>query len=650
MSYTKRNFLYFIAIFLGLTAVSGSLVYRLYSLNFFGTVLCLLFAFSVFLIIVYFYRKSNKFSFDSNKNNNQKIDKEFPASKQKVNYLLFTIYCLLVVFCLWILWQHRVDGSINSPWNVVPAYFFVFYFFTALNLFFIVSKNFKFKLLAVSLFYFLSFSIALIVYKIGYGFDPFIHQATLELIDKQGFVNPKPFYYLGQYSLEIIFHRLSFIPIVWIDKFLVPFLASLFLPFFIYNFSARFLKEQRAWLLPLLFLVIPVSWFIVTTPQNLAYLFLIFTIFAGLTAQKKIDLAGVFIFALASLAIQPIAGIPAFFYAVLITLYQVNFKYRKIFSAGVIFLSSLSLPLAFYFVQARAGGSVVFNWRNFDYLKEFFLDFIPQIPGRENFVLNFIYFYAFNLKTIIIFLILFGLFLAYRRREIFGKFFLNLALAGSLIIAYVFSGFLAFDYLINYERADFLNRILIALVIVLSPFIAITFAWIGDRVWKQNLFVKSVSLLFLALLLTTSLYLIYPRQDRYEFSHIYAVGKNELDAVRWIEKTAEGKKYIVLANQQVSASALREFGFSRYLGQDEVYFYPIPTSSPLYEYYLKMVYEKPSQKNIQTAMDLAGVDLGYFVLNKYWTDFPKILAEAKFSADSWQEMGGGEIYIFEYRK
>ena len=50
------------------------------------------------------------------------------------------------------------------------------------------------------------------------------------------------------------------------------------------------------------------------------------------------------------------------------------------------------------------------------------------------------------------------------------------------------------------------------------------------------------------------------------------------------------------------------------------------------------------------AMDLAGVNEGYFVLNKYWRAFVKILAEAKLSASSWQAIDNGEVYVFKYEK
>jgi len=129
--------------------------------------------------------------------------------------------------------------------------------------------------------------------------------------------------------------------------------------------------------------------------------------------------------------------------------------------------------------------------------------------------------------------------------------------------------------------------------------------------------------------------------------------------VHWIANDADSD-YIVLANQQVSAAALREFGFKKYYKiQNEIdnrqstidiFYYPIPTGGRLYQYYLDMVYKKPAKETMAEVMDFAGVRQSYFVLNKYWWAFPKILAEAKLEADSWTEIGQGEIYIFKYLK
>ncbi|MCD4693784.1 hypothetical protein K8R62_00290, partial [bacterium] len=79
-----------------------------------------------------------------------------------------------------------------------------------------------------------------------------------------------------------------------------------------------------------------------------------------------------------------------------------------------------------------------------------------------------------------------------------------------------------------------------------------------------------------------------------------------------------------------------------------IYFYPIPTSGQLYQYYLDMVYKYPGRKTIEEAMNFTGVYEAYFVLNKYWWAFDKIKEEAKMEADSWKKIGNEDIYIFKY--
>jgi hypothetical protein len=150
-------------------------------------------------------------------------------------------------------------------------------------------------------------------------------------------------------------------------------------------------------------------------------------------------------------------------------------------------------------------------------------------------------------------------------------------------------------------------------------------------------------------MLTISLYISYPRYDKYFNSRGYSVGINDLNAVKLINQDAK-EPYIALADQQVSVAALKEFGFSNYYqtAAGLIYFYPIPTGGPLYQYYLDMVYKNPDQKTMQGALDLSGVKVGYLVVNKYWNESGKIINEAKLDADSFFNVNN-EVYIFKYK-
>jgi hypothetical protein len=127
----------------------------------------------------------------------------------------------------------------------------------------------------------------------------------------------------------------------------------------------------------------------------------------------------------------------------------------------------------------------------------------------------------------------------------------------------------------------------------------------------------------------------------------------DIETVHFIDNKQNGKKdYIVLTSQAVAATALQEFGFSRYLPtpEGEQYFYSIPTGGPLYQYFRKMVYEEPIKKYMVEAMDFAGVDTAYFVHTNYWAPAATIRDQAKIEADEWWELAGGRVWVYKYQK
>jgi len=529
---------------------------------------------------------------------------------------------------------------------VLPAYFFLLYALLTLVLIVSIYKNNNLSILLLSSHYFLSFGVALIVFRVGFGFDPFIHEATLNVIDKLGYILPKPLYYLGQYSLIIIIHKLSFIPIAWLNTFLVPFLSAVFLPFTIKKVLRAWFKDnKKIYLTIILLLIFPISFLTISTPQNFSYLLLLIIILLGLVCSHPRDLITLYVLSLAAITIHPLAGIPALLFTLAITIHHSNIKeiktnlYRIVFFFGV-----AALPLAFHFLErstlSTSSQTTNFVWPSIFSLPNTFL------PNSESIILNFVYFLAFNQKFIILAISTAGIIIAYKHREHCRIFGLYLLMSISLFLSYILTSLLPFNFLIFYERANFSNRILLISVLFLLPFILLALHGFVIRVLKNNKFIKTAWLILLVLLITTSLYLSYPRFDNYHNSHSYVTSQRDIDAVKWIDKSADDD-FVVLSNQQVSAAALHEFGFKKYYKQN-IFYYPIPTGAPLYQYYLDMVYNKPSYNTALMAMDLAGVDTAYFVLNKYWWAFPKILAEAKLEANSWQKFGNNEVYVFTY--
>jgi len=600
---------------LALLSVWGAIVYRFYALNQSGIILAVVLAIISYLIIVFIELKINKKPTQLIIKNRALDFKNSQNNFTLFNLLFLTLYLSFASFCFFYLFKGQTVDSVISPWQAVPNIFFVLYFIATSLLITHIYKNGSLSILLIIVHSFLSFVVAVIVFKLGYGFDNFIHEATLNLIDKNGVVNPKPFYYLGQYSLIIILHKLFFIPISVLNKFLVPVLAAVFLPLTaFYNLKQNSSEKRQILLVVIALLILPFSIFIVSTPQNLAYFFLAIIILLSLSCKDVICLITIYALVAAALLTQPIAGIPAIIFALILTIYHSDLqKFKKSLIAGCYIVAAIALPLAFALIEkigststttegANTSESILFGWPKF------------LIPGKENFLLNFVYLYGFNLKIIIVFIVAIGIFIAWRHRQEQKNTFLFLGMSLSLLVSYFICALLPLNFLISYERTDFLNRILIAAALFALPFILISFQAFISRALEQGTFLKITLLIFTSSLITASLYISYPRYDRYFNSRGYSVGQYDIAATKWIEENTKND-FIVLANQQVSAAALSQFGFKKYY-QDNIFYYPIPTSSPLYQYYLNMVYKAPTKKTMDEAMDLVDVNEAYFVLNK----------------------------------
>jgi len=640
----SNNSFDYLLLIISLTAIFSAGIYYIYALNWVSVVIVMV------LDIISFWLL-HKYLFESHHGLTETENiKEHKSYLNIASFWPYLAYFIFFGLSLYILQTSASDKALISPWQVVKPSFFVYYILSSLFLVFILLKS-KLsplgKLISLSAHYFLSFSVAAIVYKIGYGFDPFIHQATMELIDKKGFVLPKPFYYLGEYGLVVIFHKLSGVSIYILNKFLVPILAAIFLPLASYRLARQHNTSASRWLVPIFILGLTFSPFIATTPQNLSYLFLILTIIFGLTKESLI---WPLTLALATLAIHPLTGIPALCWWLVLVLnrYSVTLKIKTfhILRTFLFIFSSLILPLALFISGGSDIKKIAFDF-NFiiDPIKNLFVSL--NSAGQENWLLNLTYFFSYNYNLWLILIMAASLIIYYRQKEkqIFKSLiFINL----SLVVAYLISSQILFTDLIDYEQTNFASRLLILITIFFIPFIISELQKIITLILAQKKPVKIIWLISGLTLITMSLYISYPRIDKYFNSRGYSTGINDVAAVKIIDKDASGP-YIVLANQQVSVAALKELGFDHYYETKSgpIFFYPIPTGGQLYQYYLDMVYKKPSQETMASARALTGVKESYLIVNIYWFQSDRIINEAKLTAKSWQSINN-QVYIFKY--
>ncbi len=632
-----------ILIFISLISIWGSLIYYIYSLNNIGFFVSL-------VATIYSYSIIDQKILSNNSTPTKLILTFFKDPIiyyfKKIKSLPYLTILLLFIYLFIVIFTNKISSSIISVWDILPNQFFLI--FIIITIITVIYTRKKTQISLLVLIYLFCFSINALVYKINYGFDPFIHEAAVSTILKNGQIDPKSPYYIGAYALEIFIFKLSPFSLNFINKSLVPILAAFFIPISLLKLT-NLLNLSKHNLIILALLSLPFSYFTFTTPQSLAYLYLILLIIYSLIHQatnKKKDLLTAYLLSFATILTHPIAGVPALLFVIL--LYNKATKDKKIVSYASYLLLLISLPTLFYLNNSATPLSINVS-AALQNLKNTFTSI--NFPYKEGPILNFVYFFSSIIPWLIVLLAIFGITISKQKKYNIPKLYLNFSII--LFGSYLLVSSLDFSFLINYERSNYASRILLISSFFLLPYLLLAITRIINKIFKEDLFIKLTFILFLAMLVTASLYISYPRRDNYHNSRGYSTSQYDIDAVNWIYKNSKGKDFIVLANQQVSAASLHEYGFYKYYkinNKEQLFYYPIPTGGKLYEYYLDMVYKEPSKTTIKKAMTLANVNLGYFVLNKYWWAFDKIANEAKLEADFYKTFGNNDVIVFKYKK
>ncbi|MFH1188113.1 MAG: hypothetical protein V1688_04645 [bacterium] len=653
------------------------------------------------------------------------------AHRTKANLIFLTLIsiCLISTATLiYILISNSTLLSIRTPWEVAPKYFFAIFFINTLSLIAILLnkkklKTINYKLILTSIYLFLFFGVAYFIYKLGYGFDPFIHRAALDVILKTGTIAPKPFYYIGEYSLIFYLAKLIGANINILEKILVPFFAAVFLPAVLYYYLNKKFQSDNNWLVILSLFIMPFSFLILTTPQNLANLFLIILIIFSLNylqEDKSVPALGspsgdfngadlipalqssadwrrycggvacsagvsqertpaqmrennkyknpekklntfLILNALAIFFIHPISGVPAFLFLALLFLWRKiqNTKYKiQNTIYGKLFLAIACLGLTAFPLLWLANSilspqtAITINPKILDgviiYLQNLKLLSFGN-SGQFKIILNTVYFFYFNLPIILAGIFIFSLKKIYQEKKI-KKYLPYLILFFIFFFNYlILKIFINFGFLINYERDDYTNRVLQIACLFLIPFFLFFIGNFWQKIKLKKFKMRYFLILALSICLCASLYLSYPRHDNFASSNGFNTSKYDIMAVDYIEQNSKND-FIVLANQQVSAAALQEFGFKKYYdtSKGKLFYYPIPTGNALYQYYLEMVNKKPTKETMENAMKLAGVKEGYFIVNKYWWESGRIIDLAKLVADEYVVIGDDDVYVFKF--
>jgi hypothetical protein len=629
----KQKILLSTLYFLSIIVVPLSVIYFLSQIN--DLVIGLWLVLFNLLLTAFYFKKKTKIDFKL-----QKI--KFDLKKS----IVVVIYLLLAVVGFYILQKSATTEAIRSPWEVVSKYFFVVYLAMSFVLIFawsFLDKTIKITLSFVHLL--LTFSVVNIIYTLGFGYDPFIHQATEKYISENGFILPKKLYYNGQYVLVVLLHKLSLLPVVTIDRNLLPFLASFLLPL---STVGLFKKESN---LGLFFLLIfPFTCLAFTTPQNLGYLLVLVTILLNFKLNEKKHLLN-FVLFLVTFLIHPIAGVASFL--LFLVFFLDKLKIKNIFKNIIYILSCLASLIAFGFFGLVTSFDVALK-KSFDIRAFFENSFRWQADlfwqNDLEHILKSIAYFVWQPAHIFIFIFVFSLLGFYllkkeNKLKLFqkGKLFLICFLI-LMVNSFLLFAVVDFPFLIASEKGDFAFRFFVLATFFLLPGFIYSFNWLFQKI-KNKLKIKILFIFLVSLTMTSALYFLYPRNDVYYYEKGFNVSGVDFEVINFLENYTNGD-YIVLSNQQAGAGALLQFGF-RYI-QDKYFFYSIPTGGDLYQIYNEVVYENGGKEEIKKASELTAIKKVYIYFPAYWFNIEKMKQNLTPQADEVFVLSEGFVFEFDY--
>jgi hypothetical protein len=560
-----------------------------------------------------------------------------------------TALLIAVAFVLFHAAAAATDQSIRTPWQLLPAGTLAALALAALAAWLIAIRRASAGWVALaasgSL---LAFTlITPLLYRLGFGFDGFLHRASEQLLLTTGTLSPKPPYYIGQYVFVTWLSRLSGASIHLLDLWLVPMGAAL-LPL---GAALALGKKNTVLAVVAGIALLPLGQFIVTTPQSFAYLIGILGLWLAAADRGHAHPTASLSLCAWSLAIHPLAGLP--FLGGWIAL---QFRGKNPLTWLAVLGTSASVPAAFYLNSLRSGGTAEWHFERFfsSSTWEAAWQSLTLPVSRIALWPDAGVFAAYALPILLAGFAVYGLVSTHDRRR---QASVLLALGIGACLAGIFLKTTGdFRFLIDYERGNYADRLFVlAECFWLIP-ASFGLAKLVERAWASSATVAASTLLLLTAWQGMHAYASLPRHDAAVISHGWSVGRADLDAVHYIHQDAGSRPYTVLANQSVSAAAVEAYGFKRYVTDpqthEQVFYYPIPTGGPLYDIFLRAAKKEATRDTIKEAAVLGQSDLVYVVINDYWWEADQVNQTLASSTSRVRSFGNGAdtVYAFDFSK
>jgi len=498
-------------------------------------------------------------------------------------------------------------------------------------------------------------AIATLIYRLGFGFDGFLHVASEKILLQTGTLTPAPPYYMGQYVFTTWLSRVTDISIASIDRWLVPIACAILLPFAAYVMRDE--SRDRWSLFP--FFLLPLAPFVATTPQSFAYLLGLCGLLIAM-GQRTIKWLVALILGAWSIAVHPLAGVPFFLITLAILFVSGESTFPRVWIRRVLAIlftvgSAVAIPVLFFMFSLQGKTDLQWNFSALFSRAPWVSLWQSLMPYQQNFFVLWPAWSSLIMQALPFILLLCALF-SLRKATADQRWPLICLILGAVLLAMSSALLKAagdFAFLIDYERGNYADRLLVIATFCLLPAAA---PWISFKLKDLRQASPTLAIAGLVAVMTFGGALAYnalPRHDALVTGRGWSVSGSDLEAVRFIDRDAQGKAYGALANQSVSAAAVSQLGFKRYAPGD-VFFYPIPTGGPLYELYLKLTYDEVTLDIVKDAATLTKSERMYVVINDYWWNADQLVETlGAIAQDQWTfgdaDKGmGNVVHVFKF--
>ncbi len=537
----------------------------------------------------------------------------------------------------------RTDAAIASPWQSLPTTILPVF---GLGFFLLLLLGAGARKRLVDILWIvqsaLAFGVSTIVYRLGFGFDPFIHQAAARALVERSRIDLTSILYAGQYAFEAGLARMTGLPVAWIDRALVPLLAVVIVGWLAprvvraWGIEHPFVGSRVLFLLPFL----PLTF---TVPYQLTYLGLVFVILLLPWLVVRAGFVCAALFLLLMGLVHPLLAIPA---GILVVCGWLGGRVPRLAGLGAFLLTFIGLLAAFYVYVTRLGGTMALPTTAFWQVAWQTLTAFPYRLTDAPWIVE-VFYRFFHVWPFLFALVgCIGMrFLPPSLRPF--RWIYPGAAFGLLSVAFVLAASTRFVDILSTEQFEFALRLRYAFPLFFLPGVI---AGIERFLVRIPHALRPFIFLLCAALATGAWYVSYPQANRYIQMSAPGMSKTDIQTVQAIEAMAAGQSYVALTPQMVSAAALDQLGFGRELQtpQGKRYAYAIPTGGEFYQQYLRLWHEPDIKRILSTTRALSGQQRVFIVIPRAW-DPRGVLGARLLPLVSAHERvdGRADVYFFE---